>query len=69
MNYLLKEEVASEIKSKFRNNYIANKLNLSNTYVSLIMNRRRTIQKHMAFAITKTIDLEAEVEDLFEIVK
>lgn len=65
MKYLLKEEYLG----KYKNSYIADRLDLSRVYVSWILNRKRPIAKHMAFAFTKVVDINAEVEDIFEIVK
>lgn len=65
MRYLLKEEY----QGKYKNSYIADKLSLSKVYVSMILNRKRPISKYMAYAFTKVVDINAEVEDLFESVK
>lgn len=66
MKYVLKQEKADEIRQKFKNGYIANVSGLSLCYVSLIMNRRRKVQKRIAVCFTKAIDSELEIEDLFE---
>ena len=68
MGYILKKDVAEMVNSKFKNSYISNQLNLSGTYVSLIVHRKRTIPKRVAYAFTKLIDTEAEIEDMFELV-
>lgn len=69
MGYILKEDVADAINSKYKNSYIADKLNLSCTYISQILHRKRTIAKHIAYAFVKTIDSEAEIEDMFDRIK
>jgi len=66
MAFILKENTAEEIKRKYKNGYIAQKLNLSGTYISLILHRKRPVAKHMAYAFTKVINSEAEINDLFE---
>lgn len=66
MGYILKEKTAEMIRSKFKNNYIASQLGLSNTYVSLVLHRKRNIPKRVAYAFAKTIDTEAEINDLFD---
>ena len=47
MKYLLKEDMAEMIRTKYKNNYIVDKLHLTKTYVSLVFNRKKPIQtKH-----------------------
>ena len=67
MGYILKEDTANEIRAKYRAGYIAEKLGLSKSYVSLILHRKRVIKKHIAYSFTKVIDSELEINDLFEI--
>lgn len=67
MGYILKEEKANEIKDKYRNSYISERLGLSKTYVSLILHRKKEIKKHVAYSFTKVLDSELEINDLFEI--
>ena len=64
--YILKEDSCKEIREKYRNQYIANTIGISSCYISLIMNRKRKISKFMAYAFTKCINKEYEIEDLFE---
>ncbi len=66
MSYILKENKAEEIREKYKNSYIIEKLGLSGPYVSLILHRRRAITKHIAYSFTKIINSELEIEDLFE---
>lgn len=66
MGYLLKEDQAPMIRTKYKNGYIAEKLGLSKTYVSLILHRKRVIQKHVAYAFAKTLGTELEIDDIFE---
>ena len=69
MNYLLKEDTSKEIVEKYKNKYIAEKVGISVPYVSLILHRHRPIPKRVAYAFTKAINSEYEIEDLFELVK
>ena len=66
MKFLLKEDIATKIREKYKNSYITGTTGLSMCYVSLIMNRRRPVPKRVAYLFTKTIDSEYEIEDLFE---
>lgn len=66
MGYVLKEDVAVELRAKFKNGYIAQTLGVTPTYVSLILHRKRVIPKYMAYSFTKVIGSELEIEDLFE---
>lgn len=66
MGYILKEDVAEQIRNKYRNSYIVEKLGLSKPYISLILHRKRPIKKHIAYSFTKIIDMDLEIEDLFE---
>lgn len=67
MGYVLKQEKAEEIRNKYKNSYFIEKLDLSGTYISLIIHRKKPIAKHMAYAFTKVIDVNAEIEDYFEL--
>ena len=67
MGYLLKEELARNIRKKYKNSYFVNELKLSNTYISLIVHRKQPIPKRVAFAFTKLLDVNAEIEDYFDL--
>ena len=67
MKYLLKEDMAEIIKNTYKNSYIIEKLDLSGTYVSLILHRKKPIAKYMAFAFAKAINNDAEIEDYFAV--
>lgn len=58
--YRLKLELAKQLKNKF----IVQELGFSDVYVSQLMNGKRLIPKHSAYAIAKLYD--KEIEDLFE---
>ena len=69
MGYLLKDGIAETFATKYKNSYIASGVGLSSTYVSLILHRKRAVPKRIAYAFTKVINSEAEIEDYFEYVK
>ena len=58
--YKIKEEVAEQLKNK----YIVDNLELSSVYVSQLLNRKRVIPKHSAYAIARLYG--KEIKDLFE---
>ena len=58
--YKIKQEIAIQIKNK----YIVEKLGLSNTYVSQLLNRKIGCPKHTAYAIASLYG--KEIEDIFE---
>ena len=66
MSYILKEEVAKDILKKYKNSYIADTLGLTVPYISVILHRKRPIQKHVAYSLTKIINNNAEIDDFFE---
>jgi hypothetical protein len=69
MGYLLKEDIATIINEKYKNSYFAKQLDLSGTYISLIVHRKQTVPKRIAYAFTKLINNEANIEDYFYKVK
>lgn len=66
MSYIIKKDKAEEIKNKFRNLYIAEVLGKNPSSVSLILNGKLRIPKTTAYAFTKVIDRDLEIDDLFE---
>lgn len=66
MKYLLKEDVAKEIRKKYKNKFFVETVGISRSYTSLILNRRRACPKMVAYTITKAINSEAEIRDFFE---
>lgn len=64
--YMMKDSTIKKIREKYRIEYIANQVGISFTYLSLIINKRKHCSKMVAYAITKTIDSEAEIDELFE---
>lgn len=69
MRFILKEESATAIKKKYRNTYLIETVGLCSSYISQILNRKRIVPKNVAYTITKAIDSELEIEDLFDRVK
>ena len=67
MSYILKKDVAEEIKKKYKGTYLMKTIGISKCYVSLILNRKKNIPKPLAYSLTKAVDKEAEIEDLFEV--
>lgn len=67
--YLLKDEKIEYLKGKYRQDYFANEVGISNAYVSLIFSQKKTCPKRIAFCIVKAIDKDAEIEDFFVRVK
>ena len=68
MKYLLKEDVAKKIRQIYKNKYFVETVGLSRSYTSLILNRRRSCPKMVAYTITKAINPEAEINNFFEVV-
>lgn len=68
MSYLIKQEIAEDIKKKFRYPYLMKTIGISKSYVSLILNRKKVVPKPVAYCLTKVVDKEAEIEDFFEVV-
>ena len=66
MSYKLKSDVAKDIKKKFRGVYLANTLGRTQAYMSLLLNQKINCPKTTAYAFTKMIDSDLEIDDLFE---
>ena len=67
MKYLLKEDVAKKIRKTYKNKYFVETVGLSRSYTSLILNRRRSCPKMVAYTVTKAINSESEINDYFEV--
>lgn len=67
MGYMLKTDIAKDIQEKYKNSYFTNKLGISNTYVSLIVHRKQKVPRRIAYAFTKAINVNAELEDYFSV--
>ena len=66
MSYRLKEDVAEDIKKKFRGVYLANTLGRTQSYIALLLNRKMQCPKTTAYVFTKIVDKDLEIDDLFE---
>lgn len=66
MRYLLKENAKKMIREKYKNSYLAEELEISTSYVSMILNGDKPLKKDIAFLITKTINENLEIKDLFD---
>ena len=69
MRYLLKENVAESIRTKYKNSYLINATGLCSSYISQIVNRKRALPKNAAYIFTKAINNNLEINDLFDRVK
>lgn len=58
--YKIRKEVSGQLKNK----YIVDKLEFSETWVSQLLNEKRVIPKHSAYAIASLYG--KEIKDIFE---
>lgn len=66
--YKMKEEITKEIKKQRINRKLAEKVGVTEGYISQIVNGKKTrISKTMAYAISKAISNELEIENIFDI--
>lgn len=66
--YRIKPDVIEQIKEYGTVRRIAEATELSESYISQILNGRKTVKKKVyAYAITKTIGSNLEIENIFEI--
>jgi len=67
--YILKDDVINYLKKyKITNRKIANRIGVTEGYVSQIKNKKHTnISKLMAYAFAKAINSEFEIENIFNI--
>ncbi len=63
--YQLKEEARKLIKEKYRISYLTEKTGVTRQYISMIVNKKQTCSKTIAYYITKAIDSESEIKDYF----
>lgn len=62
--YILKDEMKEKVKD-LTNRYIADKVGITETYMSQILNNRKKASKTLAYAISKVISSNYEIEDVF----
>lgn len=66
--YKMKEEISSSIKKQRINRKIAEKIGVTEGYISQIVNHKKiNISKTMAYALTKAIASDLEIENIFDI--
>lgn len=63
--YQVKKEVAKKIRQKYKMQYISDKADVSQAYLSLIFNSKKHCSKKTARLIVKAIDPNYEIKDLF----
>jgi hypothetical protein len=66
--YIFKKEEAEVIKRKYKGQYICDIVGISATYLSLILNRKKTCPKTTAYSITKCLNKNAEISKYFDLV-
>lgn len=64
--YLLKEEASKEIKNRYKVINLGATIGICRSYVIQMVNRKRKVSKPVAYAFTKCINSDYEIEDLFE---
>lgn len=68
MMYKIKEEAIAKIKKYGTVRKIAEATELTEGYISQVLNGKRTIKKKVyAYAITKVISKDLEIENIFDI--
>ena len=66
--YKIKKEAKEKVKQNTTNRDLAYKIGVTEGYISRIMNARKLdISKTVAYAFTKAVSSESEIEDFFEI--
>lgn len=63
--FTIKEEQAERIKRRYKLSAMAKEVGISTTLITFIFKKLRPCSKKTAYAITKWIDSEAEIEDFF----
>jgi len=66
MSYVLKQDKAKEIKKKYLGTYLAETLGITRGYMSRLLNGKVKCPKTTAYAFTKIVDRDLEIDDLFE---
>ena len=67
--YIFKKELTNVIKNKYKVRNIGKVVGITDGYLSQIINGKKTCPKRTAYAITKYLDEEAEIEKYFDILK
>ena len=63
--YKFKTEKYKEIIEKYKINGIAEKIGITPTYLSQILNNKKDCKKTVAYCIVKAIDSNAEINNYF----
>lgn len=63
--FAIKEEQAERIKRRYKLSAMAKEVGISTTLITFIFKKLRPCSKKTAYAITKWIDSEAEIDDFF----
>lgn len=63
--YIIKENIAKKIRQKYKMQYISDKADVSQAYLSLIFNGKKHCSKKTARLIVKAINPNYEIKDLF----
>ena len=63
--YYFRQDVLEKVKAKYKSSWICKEVGISNAYVSLILNDKKSCPKRIAYCITKAIDKNAEIMDYF----
>lgn len=63
--YKFKKDKYEEVINKYKIKGMAEKIGITATYLSLILNNKTECKKTVAYCISKAIDSEAEIEDYF----
>ena len=66
MSYILKDGLKEELKSTYKCKYLAQQLGRTQSYISLLLNRKINCPKTVAYTFVKLINSNYEIEDLFE---
>ena len=67
--YLFKSELTDEIQKKYKVRNIGRVVGITEGYLSQIINSKKTCPKRTAYAITKYLNEDAEIEKYFERLK
>lgn len=64
--YKMKREMAEWIDKTYKREKFVDELDFGRCYLSLIFCGKKTVPKNTAFAITKCIGYDKEIEDFFD---
>lgn len=67
--YIFKETEKAKILQGRTITYVADKIGITNTFLTSILNGKRSCSKPIAYCIVKCLCQDAEIEDYFEIKK